>query len=240
MPRFFTRDIDGGRAVITGGDANHIVKSLRMRAGEAITLCDGVGFDYHGVIAAIAPSRVEVEIHDRVQSPGEPKTKVTLYQAMPKSDKLEFIVQKAVELGAYRVVPVLTERCISRPDAKSMPKKLERLNRTALEAAKQCGRGIVPQVLPMMDFAAAVESMKASALPILCYESAITPLSAAINANAGNIALMVGSEGGFSPEEIAIAQSAGIAAVSLGRRILRCETAPLCALSAIMYALGEL
>ncbi|MCL2068391.1 MAG: 16S rRNA (uracil(1498)-N(3))-methyltransferase [Oscillospiraceae bacterium] len=239
MPRFFTTDITDNRAIVTGDDAHHIIKSLRMRMGEQITLCDGRGFDYHGVIAAVNEKYVEVEIRAKSQSPGEAGIRVALYQAMPKSDKLDFIVQKAVELGAYEVIPVLSERCVSRPDEKSMGKKLERLNRTALEAAKQCGRGVIPRVLPMMDFPAAIIRMKSSALPILCYENAAESLSARLKPGVTEIALMTGSEGGFTPEEAQLAQSEGVFCVSLGRRILRCETAPVCALSAIMYEYGE-
>jgi len=240
MPRFFTKDITGDHAVIENDDARHIAKSLRMRASDAITLCDGEGFDYYGEIVLIENERVEVRIHEKKQSPGEPSVKITLYQALPKSDKLDFIVQKAVELGACEIVPVLTSRCISRPDAKSMAKKIQRLNRTALEAAKQCGRGIIPEVAPLMEFREAIESMKRSALPILCYEGASAPLSEALHPQATDIALMIGSEGGFSSEEARLAEELGVRAVSLGKRILRCETAPICALSAILYACGEL
>jgi 16S rRNA (uracil1498-N3)-methyltransferase len=240
MPRFFTKSITDDHAVIENGDARHIAKSLRMRAGDAITLCDGEGFDYHGEIALIEHERVEVRIHDKKPSPGEPGVKLTLYQALPKSDKLDFIVQKAVELGVREIVPVLSSRCISRPNEQSMAKKTERLNRTALEAAKQCGRGIIPQVAPLMEFSTAIESMRHHALPILCYEDADTALRTILHSQAAEIALMIGSEGGFSPEEVHLAKESGVHIASLGRRILRCETAPICALSAILYACGEL
>ena len=240
MPRFFTTNINSSRAVIESDDARHITKSLRMREGDAIVLCNGEGFDYRGKISLIGHEHVEVIIYERNPSPGEPKVKITLYQALPKADKLDFIVQKAVELGAGEIVPVLTSRCISRPDEKSMTKKLERLNRTALEAAKQCGRGIVPNVAPLMEFSAAVNSMKHSALPILCYEASSIQLSKVLHPKAAGIALMIGSEGGFSADEVRLAEESGVHCVSLGSRILRCETAPLCALSAILYACGEL
>jgi len=241
MPRFFTTNINGSRALIESDDARHITKSLRMHVGDSITLCDAAGLDYYGEISAISPDIVEVNILQTLPSPGEPKAKITLYQALPKSDKLEFIVQKAVELGVSEIVPTLTSRCISRPDEKSMAKKIERLNRTSLEAAKQSGRGTVPAVSPLMEFAHAINSMKHAPLPILCYEGASVPLREALNQNSlqTQIALMIGSEGGFSEDEVSLAQKAGVHIVSLGTRILRCETAPICALSAIMYALGE-
>ena len=239
MPRFFTTNINGSRALIESDDARHITKSLRMHVGDSITLCDAAGLDYYGEISAISPDIVEVNILQTLPSPGEPKAKITLYQALPKSDKLEFIVQKAVELGVSEIVPTLTSRCVSRPDEKSMAKKIERLNRTALEAAKQSGRGIIPVVSHLMEFTYAINSMKHTPLPILCYEDASVPLREALGLDSPRIALMIGPEGGFSEDEVNTAQVAGVHIVSLGTRILRCETAPICALAAVMYAFGE-
>ena len=239
MPRFFTNNIVGDRATIEADDARHIAKSLRMRTGDSIVLCNGAGFDYRGEISAIGSDIVEVHILETMPSPGEPKAKITLYQALPKSDKFEFIVQKAVELGVSEIVPTLSSRCISRPDEKSMAKKIQRLNRTSLEAAKQSGRGIIPVVSPLIEFNDAINSMKHALVPILCYEGASMPLREVLCPEAPQIALMIGSEGGFSEDEVNTARTAGVHIVSLGARILRCETAPICALSAIMYALGE-
>ena len=240
MPRFFTKNIHSSRAVIEGDDARHISKSLRMRVGDNVVLCDGEGLDYHGEIAFISDVHVEVHILKQEHSPGEPNIGITLYQALPKSDKLEFIVQKAVELGVREIVPVITSRCVSRPDGKSMAKKQVRLNRTALEAAKQCGRGILPAVASLMDFQNAIVSMKGYTLPILCYEGAAPPLCEVLHPRPRQIALMIGSEGGFSEEEVCLAEKSGVHIASLGKRVLRCETAPICAISAILYAYGEL
>lgn len=239
MPRFFTGEIFEDRAAVMGEDARHITKSLRMRPGEQVTLCDGQGMDYHCALLSVEEERVELAVVKREESRGEPKTFVRLYQALPKGDKLELIVQKATELGVSQVVPVLTSRCVSRPDAKSMEKKLRRLEKIAIEAAKQSGRGRIPQVLPLCGFREAVKGMTASELAILFYEESREPLSSVLGEPVSTVSLFVGSEGGFSPEEAAFAREAGVAPASLGNRVLRCETAPLCALSALFFAFGE-
>lgn len=241
MPRFFTSDISGETAWINGDDARHITKVLRMRQGESVTVCDLCGTDYDCEITGLSPETVTLKILARYPCVKEPAVKIRLYQALPKGDKLEFIVQKAVELGVLEIVPVITEYCISRWDEKTAGKKTGRLQKIALEAAKQCGRGIVPGVLPVMAFEKAVLRMKTDACAILFYERETKPLSGLLSGGGfGDISVMVGSEGGFSQEEAAFARAQGIETASLGARILRCETAPLVALSAILYAGGEL
>ena len=205
----------------------HIALSLRMSVGEELILCDGKGSEAVCAIASVCPESVILDIKERRASATEAKTRVTLYQALPKSDKLEYIVQKAVELGVYRIVPVLTSRCISRPDEKA--------------AAKQSGRGIVPEVGTVLSFKNAVKEMSTAALSIFFFEHAEYPLRGCMEKyQGGDIAIMVGAEGGFSDEEAAFAEENGLLSASLGPRILRCETAPVAALAAIMYAAGEM
>ena len=147
---------------------------------------------------------------------------------------METIVQKAVELGVGRIVPVLTHRCVSRPDAKAMAKKLERCNRVALEAAKQCGRGRIPSVDPMIDFQQALEQMKASPLALFFYENGEQALRSFLSEkHFTEASVLIGSEGGFEVSEALQAVNAGLVPLSLGSRILRCETAPLAAITAI-------
>ena len=240
MPRFFCGQVCGDTAVVTGEDARHMALSLRMKTGEAVTVCDGAGRDYQCRIETISPEQVFLRVEESAPSAGEPCVEITLYQAMPKGDKFESIVQKAVELGAARIVPVLTHRCVSRPDEKAMRKKLERYNRIALEAAKQCGRGRIPHLEPKLHFSKALERIKSEPMAILFYENADRPLHQALRPGiGGRISLMVGSEGGFEPSEAAFAVENGLAALSLGSRILRCETAPVAALAAVLYAAGE-
>lgn len=235
MPRFFTETIDDAKGIITGEDAKHIAKVLRMNVGDALTVCDTKGSDYDCVIAALCASQVELTVQRVSPSQTEPSIFVTLYQAMPKSDKMELIIQKAVELGVSRIVPVQTSRCVSRPDQKSMQKKLERYNRIALEAAKQCGRGIIPQVLPMLEYREAIEAMAQDEQAILFYENSTSSFREELSKSKTSLSIMVGAEGGFSQEEVELALTKNIASISLGKRILRCETAPMAALSVIMY-----
>ena len=176
MPRFFTSAVQFdeaasvGSAVIDGEDGRHIARSLRMHTGDALTLSDGAGTDYTGEIESITGDTVMVRLTDKFKNRSEPTLRVTLYPGMPKADKLELITQKAVELGVTKIVPVLTSRSVSRPDAKSVSKKQERLQRIALEAAKQSGRGIIPEIGKMTDLESALRtapkrfySMKAAA-----------------------------------------------------------------------------
>lgn len=241
MPRFFVESLAGDPIVIEGGDAIHIALSLRMKQGEELILCDGKGTEAVCAVASLCPESVVLDVKERRASETEPKTRVTLYQALPKADKMEYIVQKAVELGVYRIVPVLTSRCISRPDEKTAAKKRERLCKIAAEAAKQSGRGIIPEVDGVLTFKNAVKEMSTAGLPIFFFEHASLPLRKYMEKyTGGDIAVMVGAEGGFSDEEAAFAEENGLLSASLGPRILRCETAPVAALAAIMYAAGEM
>lgn len=181
-----------------------------------------------------------MKVLSRSPSVTEPNVSVHLYQAMPKADKLELIIQKAVELGVNSITPVMTRRCVSRPDAKSMKKKLERYNRIALEAAKQSGRGIIPQVNPLLELDQALGQMQQSGCPILFYENATAPARQLLQSATGEISILIGAEGGFDEDEVERAKDAGCSILSLGKRILRCETAPLAALSIIMYETGNM
>lgn len=235
MPRFFTEEITDTTAVITGEDARHIARALRCRVGEELMVCDGRGGDFRCRIASIADDAVGLEVLERTSSAGEPPVDIRLFQALPKGDKLELIVQKAVELGVGTITPVLTEYCVSRPDPKAMEKKRERLNRIALEAAKQSGRGVIPQVTALLTLPQAIVEMGKAQAAILFYENATDPLGAVLASRPGSISLLIGAEGGFASAEVEQARQAGLVVCTMGRRILRCETAPMYALSAITY-----
>ena len=157
MPRFFLPDLSGDTVAIAGEEGRHIAGSLRCRPGDSLELCDGRGTDADAVIRDIAGGTVTAEITARRPSRSELPCRVTLYQALPKGDKLELIVQKAVELGVFAVVPVLASRCVSRPDRRGMDKKRERLERIAREAAGQSGRGMVPAVEPLLTLREALD-----------------------------------------------------------------------------------
>lgn len=241
MPRFFTSDINSATGSITGSDAKHIFKVLRMKQGESLTVCDGNGQDYFCTIESIQEQEILLHV-DRVEiSRAEPSVTVCLYQAMPKSDKFDLIIQKAVELGVSEIIPVQTHRCVSRPDAASMGKKLERFNRIAYEAAKQCGRGKIPPVRQMLSFEDAIEELSKSSCAILFYENSATSFRNVLETcQKGDISILIGAEGGFELEETQLAQKNAVHILSLGERILRCETAPIAVLSAIMYQTGNL
>lgn len=246
MPRFFIEAVLGGyrlgdHVAVTGGDARHILKSLRLQAGEQLTLCDGQGNDY---LCVLEESASEEKAFCRVlactPTTSEPDVKVTLYQALPKGDKMELIIQKSVELGVSRIVPIMTRRCVSRPDAQALAKKLVRWNKIAAEAAMQSRRGCLPQVGDLLSFEQMLEQVGCVQRRWLLYEVGGVPLASVMPAKADQIAVVVGSEGGFEPSEAEAARKAGMQLVHLGDRILRCETAPLCVLSAVMYATGNL
>lgn len=239
MPRFFVESLSD-TVVLAGEDARHISRSLRMRAGESLTLCDGRGNEAEGTIVSFSADAVSVRLGEFYPSESEPKTEVSLYLAVSKGDKLELVVQKAVEIGAAEIVLLLTSRCISRPKGPDAEKKVARLQKIALEAAKQSGRGRVPAVRGILSFSQALDEMEQFPASFTLYEGECPPLRAQLPGAPCKTALLIGSEGGFSPDEIAGARARSVRPASLGPRILRCETAPLAALSALLFAMGDL
>ncbi len=242
MPRFFvpSQALSSQTILLTGENANH-AKVLRLRPNDAVTVCDGRGTDYHCTVTQISAGQVSLRVLDSAPAASEPAVRTSVYMAFAKADKFEHVVQKATELGAWEIVAFPSARCVSRPDAKTLAKKLERWQKIALSAAEQSRRGRIPQVLVMDSYRQALERAAQADLAVTFYENEeqFTLSSAIAAAPFQTVALMTGPEGGYEPEEIALAQSLGIRICTLGRRILRCETAPLCALSALMFASGE-
>ena len=238
MPKFFLDNAPGETVLLGGEDGRHIARSLRMRPGEVLTLCDCRGTDYDGVIDAIDGESVTVRILGSRPCAAEPSLSAVLYQCLPKLDKFDLVVQKSVELGVSRIVPVLSMRCVSRPDAKSLAKKLERWNRIAAEAAKQSGRGILPPVSPTLPFEQAVrEAESAGGVNLLFYEGGGVPIRERIGEATRTASLFIGPEGGFAEEEIALAKENGITPITLGKRILRTETAGMTTTAILLYEL---
>ena len=238
MPRFFVPDsgFSESTVTITGSDARHISFALRMAAGEEITVCDMRGRSHTCRLTLLDGERVMAEILETQESENESPVRIHLFQAYPKSDKLELIVQKAVELGAFTVTPFESERCIKRPRAEKVAHITERLNKIAHEAAKQCGRSILPTVQAPISFDEMLREASAHPLCLFCYEGDGTKSLKDIcleHPDVRELALVIGSEGGFSAKEAEAAEKAGLCMTGLGKRILRCETAPLFALSAI-------
>lgn len=229
MPRFFLPpDAFGGDTVlIAGDDARHISLALRMRVGDGITLCDGRGTEYDGILRSLTPTLVEVELSAPHKSTRELPVAVTLYQGLAKGDKMETIIQKAVELGVSRIVPVASARCIMKM-GDNAEKKIARWQKIADEAAGQCGRGILPKVAAPVSFKEAVALAAVDELSFFCYEELgqTQKLSALLpDAPPATISFFVGPEGGFDPTEAALATEVGVKLCGLGPRILRTETA---------------
>lgn len=243
MPRFFIqRPVDRGETHITlqGEDGRHIERSLRMAVGEELAVCDINETEHFCKIESIHNGIVTAEILYSQPCKNEPSIKVTLYQALTKGDKMDTIIQKAVELGVYRIVPMITKRCVSRPDEKSLLKKCQRWQKIAEQAAMQSHRGIIPAVEKPLSFKNALESSKENQKNILFYEKGGEKISSSGINSLSTLGIFIGSEGGFDPEEAsAFLESGGIAA-TLGKRILRAETAPLAALTVIMYETGNM
>ena len=239
MTRFFVtpEELGADHIQLVGENASH-AKVLRLKAGEQVLVCDGEGAE---CLCAVVDSDWNLEVLERRTSDTEPAVKVSIYMAFPKADKLEHVIQKATELGAYEIVAFPSARCVSKPDEKSLKKKLERWQKIAASAAEQSGRGRIPEVVVLGSFAEALNRGVQTDLPMLFYENErATTLHMALSAGKyKSAALLTGPEGGLEEKEVQKAMDAGWKVCTLGKRILRCETAPLCALSAVMYDAGE-
>lgn len=239
MTRFFAsqEEISGERILLTGENAQH-AKVLRLKPGETVLVCDGDGQECLCQISSTDPW--ELLVTERRASQSEAAVRVSVYMAFPKADKLEHVIQKATELGAYEIVAFPSARCVSRPDEKSLKKKLERWQKIAASAAEQSGRGRIPQVVALKSFSEALSRACQAEKALMFYEheEALT-LKTALTGTYRTVSLLTGPEGGLEEGEVTQARDAGMQVCTLGKRILRCETAPLCALSAVMYDAGE-
>ena len=243
MPRFFVSsdNIKENTVSIFGDDAHHISRSLRMAVGEHITVCDMQMCEYECELSRFGDGVVEATVVSKRQNDTEPSYRVHLYQALPKGDKLETIVQKAVECGVCEITLFESERCITKIKKENSAKKTDRLSKISHEAAKQCGRGTVPKINEPTDFARAIASARLADIPIFCYEGDGTEsLKKVLSEKRGlgapvTISVVVGSEGGFSQKEALFARESGMILAGLGKRILRCETAPTFVLGCLTY-----
>lgn len=240
MPhRYFDFSLTPGAvgATLTGSEAHHFSAVMRGKAGADLLLCDGKGTDYAARVTAVEKDAVQLEILSFAPSVCEAGIAATIYVGYPKQDKLEMIIQKATELGAVRIVPFFSKFCVVTP--KKEEQKNERYARIALEAAKQCGRGIIPAVSMPLSYKEMLADAVQNDVALFCYEAGGVPLHSRLN-GVKSVGIITGSEGGFSPEEAAAAAEAGCASIGLGPRILRCETAPTAALAAVMTLTGNL
>ena len=247
MPRFFVRQnaVEDGVIRLSGEDAHHIARSLRMAVGDSLTVCDMQGNEYDCRICGFLDDReVSVEILQTHKPQNEPPSRIRLFQALPKGDKLETVIQKAVECGASEIIPFESERCVVRVKPEAEGRKTERRQKIAEEAAKQCGRSALPTVSETVRFSEMLRMAGESELCLFCYEGEGTePLGEILQRNRKlletgcRISVIVGSEGGFSIPEAEAIREAGMIPVGLGKRILRTETAPIFVLSCICYAI---
>ena len=242
MTRFFVtpEELQPDFLVLTGENAQH-AKVLRLKNGEEVLVCDGAGRECLCTVSDVSPGQIGLVVQKRWESETEARVRVSVYMAFPKGDKLEHVIQKATELGAYEIVAFPSARCVSRPDEKSLKKKVERWQKIAASAAEQSGRGRIPQVLVLGSFKEALSRAAEADKALMFYENeqATTLKMALEQGEYETVSLLTGPEGGLDMAEVDQARAAGLQVCTLGKRILRCETAPLCALSAVMYASGE-
>lgn len=243
MPKFFVSPSSIGEATIeiTNDDAKHIATVLRGKVGDSLTLCDGNGMDYECTISEISKKSVIAKIEEKHKNQNEPEIKITLFQSLPKLDKMELVIQKCIEIGVDRIVPVISEHTVIKVGDKA-EKKLDRFRKIAEAAAKQCGRGKIPEVCDITDFKTAVNMAKELDNAIIPYEKEKERnLKSFIKEFKGNsIGIFIGPEGGFSEDEIKLCSDNGIKSITLGKRILRTETAGLVASVILLYELEDL
>ena len=241
MYRFFVpeENLQGGQAIIQGDDVNHIRNVLRMTVGERVTISCGKGVDYVCSIKEFEERKILLDIHEEKPAITELSTEITLFQALPKKDKMELIIQKAIELGASQVVPFKARRCVVKLDEKKEEKRAARWQAIAEAAAKQSGRGIIPKIHRVLGFEQALTLAEELDTVLIPYElcddmpASVQAMQKAVGGK--SIGIFIGPEGGFERSEIEQAVDGGAIPISLGKRILRTETAGLTALSVLMF-----
>ncbi len=245
--------IRGERAEISGPAAHQIGRVLRLQRGDMIELLDNSGSLYAARITEVSRNAVSADVVERRRPDTEPAVRVELYQSLLKNQKMEWVLQKGTEIGVSRFVPVLSERCVSRPSAADVEERLERWRAIVREAAEQSGRAVLPEVGSLVDFCRACEAMAGADLPIVAWEGEPgAALGQMVRAAASGwtrgpgegrrprVALLIGPEGGFSRREAAAARAAGLGVAGLGPRILRAETAALVATTIALWEAGGL
>ena len=243
MQHFFVspQQVKEEKIYVEGSDVNHIKNVLRMKLGEKLTVNDGEGWQYLCEVESYEADMAVLHIVEKSKAETELSSRIYLFQGLPKQDKMELIVQKAVELGAYQVIPVSTKRAVVKLDAKKAGKKVERWQQIAVSAAKQAGRGIVPTVGEVCTYAQALKMAEELDVVLIPYELAegieeTKKIIAGIRPGQ-SVGVFIGPEGGYEEEEVKLAMEAGAKPVTLGRRILRTETAGLTTLSLLMFHL---
>ena len=241
VPRIYvgSDNIENGYATVCGSDAKHVLLVMRKKVGDTVCICDMHGMSYNAVIRSAGDGFFTVELGEGIKRVSEIGFPVKVYQCMPKGDKLDTVVQKAVELGASEIIAVMSERCVSRPDGKAFEKRLERLGRISESAAAQCGREFVPAVRGIISYREAIDEIKESGTAFVCYEGDGTVAVKEFLTEKRPTSFLIGPEGGLSQSEVDTARENGIGLANLRRRILRTETASGYVLSAISVLLED-
>ena len=237
--RYFLTDINRNTATVTGPEAAHLIKVMRIKPGDRVILTDRSGWDYTAQATAVEKDSITFDVLSKEKNPAEPTKKMTVYMALPKSDKLEFITQKMCELGAVRLVPFVSEYCVAQKSKKD-DNTISRLQKISDEACKQSGRSAPMTVERTHTFKEILGQLPEYDKVILFYEQGSEKLSEIDFSGCENVAIIIGSEGGFSQREADLMTEKGAVNIVLGARILRCETAAVTGASLVMFALGEL
>lgn len=245
MPRFFLpkANIHERRGIIAGAELDHLSRVLRLRVGDAITVFDDEGWEHQAVICRLTSERGEIEIHNSYQAERESPLKIRLGLGLTKGEKMDFVVEKATELGVHAVVPFSSAFTVPKLDARKITQRAERWRKIALSAAKQCGRTRVPTIAPLTTFSELVGLPASEDLKLLFWEKENTRTIERVHAEhklARAITVVVGAEGGFSNAEVEEAVRHGLLTVGLGRRVLRAETAAVTALALVQFVWGDL
>ena len=244
MSRFYvpTPKIEKGMFRVEGNEAKHIRRVLRLKAGDEIIVFDGSGKEYEGTIVEERPFSVVIRIQNIFSSKRESHLEITLAQSLLKGEKMDYLIQKTTELGVKEIVPFFSSRSVPLLEKSGRLKRHHRWERIAIEASKQCGRGVVPKIDPLQGYSEMLKSVSPDPLRLILWEREKTNLKEVLGKSIGmkEIFFIIGPEGGFSQEEIEEANKAGFLRVTLGRRILRAETASLCLLSILQYDWGDI
>jgi 16S rRNA (uracil1498-N3)-methyltransferase len=244
MPRFYVSrpQIEKGLLKVEGSEVRHIRKALRLKAGDGIVIFDGSGKEYEGKIVKEDPSSVLIEVQSVISSQRESPLEITLAQSLLKGEKMDYLIQKSTELGVTEIIPFFSSRSIPLLDKSKRLKRYQRWERIAVEASKQCGRGLVPRIEPLQDYLEVLRAPSSDSLCLILWEKEGASLKDILRASTEGTRFffIVGPEGGVSNEEVEQAKRAGFIAVNLGERILRSETAGLCLLAILQYERGDI
>jgi 16S rRNA (uracil1498-N3)-methyltransferase len=244
MARFYVPNpgVEKGLLKVEGSEVRHIRRVLRLKVGDRLRLFDGSAKEYEGIIVEEGPSSVVIKVEDVLSPPKESPLEITLAQSLLKGEKMEYLIQKATELGIKKIIPFFSSRSVPLLDKSKKLRRYHRWEKIAIEACKQCGRVAVPKVEPLQNYSDMLRMASSEALRLILWEKEGRGLKEVLQGSKGmtKIFFMVGPEGGMSDAEVGEAEKGGFIPITLGKRILRSETAGLCLLSILQYEWGDL